>query len=85
MFNTTMIMEVAGNPHKPGDVLHINYESWVVVEVALKHTCSTVYLEPLANVMARNTTVPVDGYEGYSIADYIKILCDEYEYDCAGG
>lgn len=84
MFNTTMVMEVSGNPHKPGDILHINYERWVVVKVVLNHTYSTVHLEPLLNVLARNTQIPVAGYEKYSIADYIKILCDEYEYDCQG-
>ena len=84
MFNTTMVMEVAGNPHNPGDILHINYERWVVVKVVLNHTYSTVHLEPLSNVLARNTQIPVAGYEKYSIADYLKILCDEYEYDCQG-
>ena len=84
MLNTTMIMEVAGNPHKPGDILHINYERWIVVKVDLNYTYSTVHLEPLANVMARNNTIPVGSYERYSIADYLKILCDEYEYDCQG-
>jgi hypothetical protein len=43
---------------------------------------STVHLEPLANVMAKNTLIPIVGYEIYSITDYIKILCDEYEHDC---
>lgn len=81
MFNTTMIMEVAGNPHKPGDILHINYERWIVTKVVLNHTYSTVHLEPLSNVLARNGTISIDGYQG-TIADYLKILCDEYEYDC---
>jgi hypothetical protein len=82
MNNSTMIMEVAGNPHNPGDILHINYERWIVTKVDFNHTYSTVHLEPLANVLARNTIIPIDGYERYSIADYLKILCDEYEYDC---
>ena len=63
MYNTTMIMEVAGNPHKPGDILHINYERWVVVKVVLNHSHSTVHLEPLANVMAKDALIPVGGYE----------------------
>ena len=82
MNNTTMIMEVAGNPHKPGDILRINYERWVVVKVDLNHMYSTVHLEPLANVLAKNTLIPIAGYEIYSIADYLKMLCDEYEHDC---
>lgn len=84
MINSTMIMEVAGAPHKPGDILHINYERWIVTKVDFNHTYSTVHLEPLANVLARNALVSVYGYEKYSIADYIKTLCDEYEYDCQG-
>lgn len=82
MNNTAMIMEVSGNPHKPGDILYINYERWVVVKVDLNYTHSKVHLEPLANVLARNTSIPIAGYERYSIADYLKILCDEYEHDC---
>lgn len=83
MNNTTMIMDVAGNPHKPGDILHINYERWVVTKVVFNHTYSTVHCEPLINVLARNTNISVVGYQG-TIADYLKILCDEYEYDCQG-
>lgn len=82
MFDKIMTMDVSGNPHKPGDILRINYERGVVTKVVFNHTYSTVNLEPLANVLARNTTIPVAGYERYSIADYLKILCDEYEYDC---
>lgn len=81
MFNTVMTMDVLGNPHNPGDILHINGERWVVTKVKFNHTYSTVYCEPLSNTLARNTTISVGLYKG-SIADYLKILCDEYECGC---
>lgn len=76
-------MEVPGNPHKPGDILHINGERFMVVKVNFNYTYSTVHLEPLADVMAANRHVRIGAYKG-TIADYLKILCDEYEYDCQG-
>ena len=84
MFNSTMIMEVVGTPHKPGDIIRINYERWVVVQIHCNHTHSTIHLEPLVNVLAKDVLIPSDVYGQYSIAEYLKILCDEYEYDCKG-
>jgi hypothetical protein len=84
MYNREMTMDVSGNSHNPGDVLYINDERWMVTRVHSNWTHSKVYCEPLADVLARNTIISVDGYERITIADYIKIICDEYEYDCQG-
>lgn len=81
MFDKVLTMDVSGNPHNPGDVLHINGERWTVTKVKFNYTYSTIYCEPLVNVLAKNTIISVDWYQG-SIADYLKILCDECEHDC---
>lgn len=83
MYNRKITMDVSGNPHKPGDIIHINGERFMVVKVDFNFTYSKIRLEPLADVMAENRHVRIGAYEG-TIADYIKILCDEYEYDCQG-
>lgn len=83
MHNRSMTMDVSGNPHNPGDILYINDERWMVVSVNFNFTYSKVRLEPLADVMAKTRIVQIGAYQG-TIADYIKMLCDEYEYDCQG-
>lgn len=77
MFKTKTI-EVAGCPHKPGDVLHIDDERWFVVQTS-NHGCwSKVWLEPLVLYLAKNKLVSEAPYE-MTIAEYLYKLCDEYE------
>jgi hypothetical protein len=83
MYKREMTMEVSGNPHKPGDIININGERWMVVSVNFNYFYSTVRLEPLTDVMAASKIVRIGTYE-CTIADYIKMICDEYEYDCQG-
>lgn len=83
MYKREMTMELSGNPHNPGDIININGERWMVVSVDFNYFYSTVHLEPLTDVMAASRIVRIGAYEG-TIADYIKMICDEYEYDCQG-
>ena len=83
MYKREMTMEVSGNPHNPGDIISINGERWMVVSVNFNFLYSKVRLEPLTDVMVASRVVRIGAYEG-TIADYIKMICDEYEYDCQG-
>jgi len=83
MYKREMIIDVSGHQHNPGDIMCINGERWMVVSVNFNCSYSTVRLEPLTDVMAANRIVQIGTYEG-TIADYIKIICDEYEYECQG-
>lgn len=74
-------MEVAGNPHKPGDIIHIDDEAWAVYQTTYTGRYSTVYLMPLRDYMANHK--PISEVPGeMTIAEYLDKLCEEYENDC---
>lgn len=78
----TITMEVAGSPHKPGDVLHIDDEKWVVVQTDFNGSWSKLWLEPLFVFVTRSTYCVQIPENDLSILDYINKLCDEYEDSC---
>lgn len=82
MSNRKMTMQVAGAPHKPGDILYINGERWVVTKLVYECRYSTIKCETLADYLARTNKIKINNQE-MTIAEYLKILCDEYEYDCS--
>ena len=76
-------MDVAGCPHKPGDVLYINDERWLVEFVIFKGNYTTVNCIPLQDYLARKTRLVINN-ESITIAEYLASLCNEYESNCAG-
>ena len=81
MFSKVINLEVAGYPHKPGDVLHMDGERWYVVSVNYNGSWSKVYLEPLSSFLAKITPISKAPYD-CTIAEYLNKLCDEYEENC---
>lgn len=81
MFSKVMTMEVAGHPHKPGDVFHLDGERWYVVQTDYNGHSSKVWLEPLSYYIAKVTPISRVPYD-CTIAEYLNKLCDEYEESC---
>jgi hypothetical protein len=81
MFSKVMSIEMAGSPHNPGDVIHIDGERWFVVSTDFNGHSSKVWLEPLSSYIAKNTLISKVPYD-CTIAEYLNRLCDEYEADC---
>lgn len=81
MFSKVMTMEVAGRPHKPGDILYLDGERWFVVQSDFNGYRSKLWLEPLSSYLAKVTFIPKAPYD-CTIAEYLNRLCDEYEESC---
>ncbi len=77
----TMKLGVAGNPHNPGDVVHINDEAWAVYQATSTGNSSTVWLMPLRDYMANHRLISEAPWE-MTIAEYLDKLCEEYESSC---
>lgn len=75
-------MEVAGSPHKPGDVLYLDDDKFVVVQVDFNGSWSKIWLEPLFIYVTRSVTCAQVHEQDLCILDYIQKLCDEYEESC---
>ena len=69
MFNEQMKIKGLQGMYKIGDIIEINSRKWVVT--AFTHPPTIYELEPLENVLAKNTYIEIDG-EHILIADYIK-------------
>lgn len=78
MFNKVMNIEMTGHPYNPGDVLHIDGESWYVFQVHFDGHSSKLWLEPLSSYIAKVTLISKAPYD-CTIAEYLNRLCDEYE------
>ena len=76
-----MKLDMAGSPHKPGDVIHIDDVAWAVYKSTLTSTASTVWLMPLRDYMANHKLISEVPPE-MTIAEYLDKLCEEYENDC---
>ena len=81
MYNRTMSIQVAENLHNVGDILYINEERWVVTHINHEYYSSTIHCKPLADCMAETNYIDVNNFK-MTIAEYIKIICDEYEANC---
>ena len=77
----SMKLDMAGNPHKLGDVIHIDDETWAVYKTTSTSTASTVWLMPLRDYIANNKRISEAPWE-MTIAEYLDKLCEEYENDC---
>lgn len=81
MFSKVMTMEVAGSPHKPGDIIYLDGERWFIATTDYNGNSSKLWLEPLSSYIAKTTPiseVPCD----CTIAEYLNKLCDEYADSC---
>lgn len=81
MFSKVISMEIAGNPHKPGDLLYIDGERWYIVQTHFNGHRSKLWLEPLSSYLAKVKCISEAPYE-CTIAEYLNKLCDEYEENC---
>lgn len=81
MFSKVMTMEVAGRPHKPGDILYLDGERWFVAQSDFNGHSSKLWLEPLSSYLAKVTLISSAPYD-CTIAEYLNRLCDEYEESC---
>ena len=81
MFSKVMTVVLVGNPHNPGDVIHIDGERWYVAQTHFNGRSSEVLLEPLSSYLAKVTPIPKAPYD-CTIAEYLNKLCDEYEENC---
>lgn len=81
MFSKEMTMEVAGYPHKPGDIIYIDGERWCVNQTHSTGRRSKLWLEPLSSYLAKVTPISKAPYD-CTIAEYLNKLCDEYEENC---
>ena len=77
----TMKLCVAGSPHNPGDVIHINDEAWSVYQTTYNGNSSTVRIMPLRDWLANHKLISEVPCE-MTIAEYLDKLCEEYENDC---
>lgn len=82
MSNRKMTMHVADAPYKPGDILHINDERWIVLELVFEGYSRLIRCEPLADYLAAKTVIKIND-ETITVAEYLAFLCNEYENNCA--
>ena len=81
MFSKVVTLEVAGSPHKPGDLIHMDGERWFVVSVDYNGSWSKIYVEPLSSYIAKVTLISDVPYD-CTIAEYLNRLCDDYADKC---
>lgn len=83
----TKVLRDRRKSHNIGDVISIDEERWVVNSVVVDHTrWANFQLIPLFDFIAGSaycSQIP-ESLDRLTLREYIDMLCDEYDANCAG-